>query len=150
MNKTVGLQLVAYSLLLAGLSSLAYELAPDLARATLVTGLLGGGLCLVWGVGAVLGKQGKAPSVLTLLPINFVMAAQTMLALGAGGRQVTPDRTVAAMTIVLVVLSALMLGRVGYAGLPLDGRAPSPTEDGEANPQITGEPPAQANVVKDT
>jgi hypothetical protein len=50
MNKTLGLLLVVYSLLLAGLSYLVYHLAPGAAQPTLITGPAGGALCLVWGL----------------------------------------------------------------------------------------------------
>jgi hypothetical protein len=130
MNKAIGLQLIVYSLLLAGFSYFAYRLAPELAHATIVTALAGGGLCLVWGLGAVLGRQNMAPPILTLLPIIFVMFAQTILALGGGSQKVAPDRTVAAVTVLLLVLSIVMLGRIARVGLAAKGRSPSPTEDG--------------------
>jgi hypothetical protein len=131
MNKALGLQLVIYSLLLAGLSYLAHHLVPVLTGATLFVGLVGGGLCLGWGVRAMLGEHGKAPTVLTLVPINFVMFAQAILALGGGSRELAPDRTVAAVTILLLALSIVMLMRVAYAGLSLEGQSPTSTEEGE-------------------
>jgi hypothetical protein len=130
MNKALGLQLIAYSLLLAGLSCFAHHLAPGLDGVSFFAGLVGGGLCLVWGVGAVLGMQGKAPPILTLVPINVVMFVQTILPLGGGSQKVAPDRTVAAVTALLLVLSAVMLVRIAYAGPTLEGRSPSATEDG--------------------
>jgi hypothetical protein len=42
MNKTIGLLLVIYSLLLAGLSYLVHHLAAGAARPTLIAGLVGG------------------------------------------------------------------------------------------------------------
>ena len=42
MNKTMGLQLIVYGVLLAGLSYLVHRLAPTMARPTLITGLVGG------------------------------------------------------------------------------------------------------------
>jgi len=83
MNKNIGLQLVVYSLLLAGLSYLVHHLAPTIARPTLITGLGGGALCVIWGLRAIAGSRGKALPVLTLIPINYVMLSQTVLTWGA-------------------------------------------------------------------
>ena len=55
MNKSIGIQLIVYSLLLSGLSYLTHHLAPSIARPTLIAGFVGGALCFIWGVRAVLG-----------------------------------------------------------------------------------------------
>ncbi len=73
MNKTIGLQLVVYSLLLSGLSYLVHHAAPTLALPTLTTALAGGALCLVWGIRSIGDSRGKALPILTLIPVNFMM-----------------------------------------------------------------------------
>jgi hypothetical protein len=116
MNRTIGLQLVVYSLLLAGLSYLTHHLAPALARPTLIAGLAGGGLCLAWGFRAVAGSRSKALPVLTLIPVSFVLLSQTVMG-WTGGSQEAPGRRVAGVVItVLFVLSIAMLMRIAYAG----------------------------------
>jgi hypothetical protein len=65
MNKSVGVQLLVFGLILAGFSYLAHTLSPNFTRPTLVVGLAGGVLCLLWGVLALKGRRGKA------LPIHF-------------------------------------------------------------------------------
>lgn len=72
MNKSIGLQLIAYSLLLAGLGTFAHRLAPALGQTMLFTGLAGGGLCLVWGVGALWESNAKRPNPDELLPRGAV------------------------------------------------------------------------------
>jgi len=148
MNKTIGLQLVVYSLLLAGLSYLTHHLAPTIARPTLITGLAGGALCLVWGVRAVLGRRGKALPILTLIPIGYVMLSQTVLTWGGGAQEVPGRRTAALAITALFALSIGMLMRIAYAGVVFDGQAVSPTKNGEAKAQTTGKPAAQANGVR--
>lgn len=90
MNKT-GLLLVVYSLLLAGFSCIAHYLAPAPSRPTLITGLAGGALCLVWGLRAVAGNRGKALPLLTLtlIPVDFILLSQTFMGWrgGRGGMQ---------------------------------------------------------------
>ena len=53
MNKSLGVKLVVYSVLLAGLSCVVHQLAPAIAQPTLITGLVGGVLCLIWGLLAI-------------------------------------------------------------------------------------------------
>ena len=95
MNKTLGLLLVGYSLLLVGLSCLVYHLAAAAGRPTLITGLVGGALCLVWGLRALAGSGGKALPLLTLIPVNYALMTQTFMGWSGeiGGLQV--GRTVA-------------------------------------------------------
>ena len=148
MNKNIGLQLVVYSLLLAGLSYLVHHLAPTIARPTLITGLGGGALCVIWGLRAIAGSRGKALPVLTLIPINYVMLSQTVLTWG-GRSQEAPGRGLAAAVITaLCVLSIGMLMRVAYAGVVFDGDLAKPTKDGGAKAQTTGKPAEQANAVR--
>ena len=120
MNKTIGLQLAVYSLLLGGLSYLTYHLAPTLARPTLIAGLAGGAFCLLWSLRALAGRRGKALPILTLIPVNFILLSQTFFA-WAGGPQEAAGRQSAAMVITLLfVLSMAMLMRVAYAGVVFD------------------------------
>jgi hypothetical protein len=137
MNKTIGLQLVVFSLLLAGLSYLTHHVASALARPTLVAGLAGGALCLVWGLRAIRGSRGRALPILTLIPVVYVMLSQTVTA-WSGGSEETPGRRAAAfVTSMLFVLSIGMLLRILYAGVVLNGQPASPTKDGGAKPQTT-------------
>lgn len=133
MNKTIGFQLVVYSLLLAGLSYLTHHLAPALARPTLIAGLVGGVLCLVWGLRALAGGRGKALPILTLIPISFVMLSQTVITWGGGSQEVPGRQTAAALITLLLVLSIGTLMRIAYAGVALEGQVANPTTDGGAN-----------------
>ncbi len=148
MNKTIGLQLVTYGLVLAGLSYLTHHLAPALARPTLIAGLAGGVLCLVWGLRAVAGSRGKALPLLTLVPVNFVMLSQTVIAWWGGSEGMEGRRTAAAVMTLLFLLSIGMLMRIAYAGEVFDGQPANPTADGHARPETTGKPATQANAVK--
>ena len=105
MNKTIGLLLVVYSLLVAGLSYLAYHLAPGVARPTLITGLVGGALCLVWGVRALAGSGGKALPRLTLIPVCFVLLPQVFMSWSGGSEGLQVGRTVAMVITLLLLLS---------------------------------------------
>lgn len=123
MNKSLGLQLIVYGLLLAGLSFLTHHLCPGLSRPVLIVGLVGGPLCCAWGLRGILGNTGKALPVLTLIPVSFVMLSQAVITWT--GRQELAGRQAAATVIALLfVLSMAMLMRVAYAGVTF-GSAPA-------------------------
>ena len=134
MNKTLGLQLIVYSLLLVGFSYLVHHLAPALARPTLTTGLVGGVCCLVWGLRALGGSGGKALSILTLIPINFVMLAQMVITWGGGGQEVPGRRLAPAVITILFVMSLGMLLRIAYAGALFDVQPATQSQAGGHKP----------------
>jgi hypothetical protein len=138
MNKTIGFLLVIYSLLLAGFSYLVYHLAAGAARPTLIAGLVGGALCLVWGFRALAGSGGKALPILTLIPVNFALLTQTFMGWsgGSGGLQV--GRTVAAVITLLLALSLGMLVRIAWSGMVFDVPAGGPTKDAGGKGETTG------------
>ena len=148
MNKTIGLLLVVYSLLLAGLSYLVYHLAPGVARPTLITGLVGGALCLVWGVRALAGSGGKALPLLTLIPVNFALLPQTFMSWSGGSGGLQAGRTVAAVITLLLVLSLGMLVRIAWSGVVFDVPTASPTKEGDSQSHPSGQRAAQANANK--
>lgn len=137
MNKTIGLLLVVYSLLLAGLSYLVYHLAPGAARPTLITGLAGGALCLVWGVRGLAGSGGKALPLLTLIPVSFALLTQAFPAWSGGSVGLQAGRTVAVVTTLLLVLSLGMLTRIAWSGMVFDVPAGGPTKDAGAKGEAT-------------
>lgn len=138
MNKTIGFQLVIYSLLLAGLSCLIYYLAPALARTTLITGLLGGTLCLAWGIRAILGHGGKALPILTLIPTVFVLLSQTVMSWSAGREGLAEHRISTGIITFLFVISIVILMRIAYAGAVFDGQPCNPAKDEGTRPHNTG------------
>jgi hypothetical protein len=56
MSVNVALDLGVCGVLLSGISMVSNYLEPEFVRATLLTGLVGGGLCMLW---AVLGRRGR-------------------------------------------------------------------------------------------
>ncbi len=117
MNKSIGVQLVVYGLLLAGLSFLIRHFAQGISRPVLITGLIGGSLCLVWGIRAILGSRGKALPVLTLIPVTFSLLSLTITG-WSGPAQGTRSALIA--TTLLLLLSLWMLVRIAWAGVVFD------------------------------
>ena len=148
MNKKLGIELIVYGVLLAGLSYLVHHLAPTIARTTLITGLAGGALCLVWGVRVVMGGRGKALPILTLVPISYVLVSQAVMNWGGGTEEVPGQRMVAVVITVLCVFSVGMLMMIAYTGVTFYGQAPGPTNPQPGKPQRTGKPEDRPNASR--
>jgi hypothetical protein len=136
MNKKIGLLLVVYGLLLAGLSYLVYHLAPGGTQPTVIAGLAGGALCLVWGVRGLAGSGGKALPLLTLIPVSFALLPQTFMSWGGG---VQAGRTVAGVITLLLVLSLAMLLRIEWSGMVFDVPKGEGTKQGDSQAQPGGQ-----------
>ena len=126
MNKDLGFQLAVYGLLVVFLGYLAHYLSPATARITLITGLIGGILCLVWGIRAALGHCGKECALLTLIPMSFVMLSQAIICWAGQSQEISDKMTVAAVTTLILVLSVGMLIRIAYSGVTTCGHGQIP------------------------
>lgn len=148
MNKKIGVILIGYSLLLAGLSFVVHYSASASAWGTLAAGLAGGVLCLIWGLRAVAGSRGKALPILTLIPVSFVLLGQTFTSWsgGAMGRQGAPLKGV--LTTLLLVLSLGVLVRIAWSGVVFDLPSVNPAKDATGKAQPTGRLEAQTGASK--
>ena len=148
MNKKLGIQLMVYGVLLAGLAYLVHHLAPTIARPTLITGVAGGALCVVWGIRSILGHGSKAMSMLTIAPISYVLISQAVMNWGGGTEEVPGRRATWLVIVVLGVSSVGMLMRITYAGARFDGQAAKPANPELAKPQTPGKPGAKPNAIQ--
>jgi hypothetical protein len=124
MNKSIGVQLLVFGFILAGLSYLAYNLSPTFTRPTVVVGLGGGLLSLLWGVLALSGRRGKALPVLTLIVVGYILLGQAIQAWGLNAD--VPGRHAAGVLLTLLcALTVAMLIRIAYAGVSFGGTAAS-------------------------
>jgi hypothetical protein len=146
MNKVIGIQLFIYGLLVAGLSYLIHFLAPDIARITLITGLSGGGLSLVWGLRAISGHTGKALPLLTLISVSFFLLSQTIL--GWAGDDVSGHKWALTLITILLVLSIGMLMRIAYAGIDFGTNPARLAKDAEAATRGAGKTAFQSQAAK--
>jgi peptidoglycan/LPS O-acetylase OafA/YrhL len=110
MSLEVAADLVVCGVLLAGLSYLARHVQPDFQRVTLLAGLVGGGLCVVWGV---LGRRMPAcrgSAMVTLALLACVFVRQAVLSWRSATEDGSKSRMVVALMAVLVVFC---IGTVG-------------------------------------
>jgi peptidoglycan/LPS O-acetylase OafA/YrhL len=121
MSLEVALDLALCGGLAAGLSFLAQYQQPDFSRATLFTGLVGGGLCVLW---AVLGRRGtrcRGGAMVTLAAIACMFVRQAVHSWEASAEGESKGRMVAALMTMLVVFCVGML-----ANLVREGKDPQP------------------------
>lgn len=78
MSKKMAGIIMAYGVVLAGLSLTIKTVAPELATIPFLVGLSGGGLCVVWGLAALLGHQRRVGAILTLVAIALVVLSPTL------------------------------------------------------------------------
>ncbi|HNQ87930.1 MAG TPA: hypothetical protein PKM73_04790 [Verrucomicrobiota bacterium] len=132
MNKAVGVQMIVYSLLLAGLSYFINHLAPSLARSILIVGLAGAVVFLIASIRTLAGNRSKVLPLLTLIPVNLMLLANTVSMWEGGSPGMPEGRTLPMIVSLLFVLSFAMLVRIAYAGVvfqapPTGSTPPSPT-----------------------
>jgi len=109
MSVDVALDLVLCGVLLAGLSLVARHLQPDLSSLTLFTGLVGGGLCVLWGVLGRRGTRCRGGAMVTLVTVACVLVCQAVQSWEASGEGGSKGRMVTALMAVLVVFCVGML-----------------------------------------
>lgn len=112
MSSEVAVDLVVCGVLLAGLSVLARHVQPDFHRATLFTGLVGGGLCVVWGVRGRRGKYCRRGAMVTLVAMACVFVRQAVLSWNGSTEGGSQNRKVMALMAVLLVFCAGMLANL--------------------------------------
>lgn len=78
MSKKMAGIVMAYGIVLAALSLAVRSVAPELAKVTFITGIAGGGLCLLWGLVALAGHKRRVWTILTLVAVFIVMLTQTI------------------------------------------------------------------------
>ncbi len=101
----MALDLTVGGLLIVGLASWTHYLHPDTQAATRLTGLLGGGLCIIWGLVGRVTAFGRNLAMLTLVLMASVFVGQgahCWKALAAGDSK---DRLVMTVLVILLVFS---------------------------------------------
>ena len=110
------LDLVVCGLLLASLTFLAQRLQPSLLRWTLPAGLVGGGLCVLWGVLGRRGMRCRGGAMVTLVAMACVMVSQAIQSWDASAGAEPKGRMVAALMTVLVLCCVGMSGTLVWEG----------------------------------
>ena len=70
--------LLAYGVVLAGLSFLVQRVAPAFAKVTFIAGISGGGLSLLWSIIALAGYQRRTWAILTTFTVEVVLLTQVV------------------------------------------------------------------------
>lgn len=78
MSKKMAGIIMAYGVALAGLSLAIKTVAPEPAKIAFLVGLSGGGLCVLWGLAALIGHQRRVGALLTLVAVALVVLSPTL------------------------------------------------------------------------
>jgi len=103
MSLEVALDLLLCGALTAGLPFLARHLQPEMPRRTVVLGLVGGGLCVLWSVLGRLGLSSRVAPMITLAAVASVFVFQAVQSWQAAAALESKGRMVAALMAVLSV-----------------------------------------------
>jgi hypothetical protein len=72
---------LAYGVALGTLSFIIQQITPPaVAQVILITGISGGGFCVLWGIVALAGHKRRAWAVITMTTVAFVMLSQVVQA----------------------------------------------------------------------
>lgn len=78
MSKKMAGIIMAYGVVLAGLGLGIQTGAPELAKIPFLTSLIGGGLCVLWGIVALTGHKRRVWTILTLVAVALVVLSPTL------------------------------------------------------------------------
>lgn len=100
---------IIYGILLALLSFTIQQVAPALAEVIFITGIAGGGLCVVWGIVALAGHKRRAWAILTLIAITIVVLGQVVPAWLTIGGEKTQSLAGSLLLTFILLLTLTML-----------------------------------------
>ena len=110
------LDLVLCGALIAGLPFFGRHLQPDLQRGTVVLGLVGGGLCVLW---SILGRRGlpsRRGAMITLAAVATGFVFQAVQSWQVGNTAESKGRMAAALMVVLAVFCVGTLANLAKEG----------------------------------
>jgi hypothetical protein len=117
----MALDLILCGMLMAGLPFLAHQLQPDLPHPILIIGLVGGGLCVLWGVLGRRGMRCRRVAITTLATVAGVFLWQAIQSWSAAATGQSKPRMVAMLMALMVVFCAALV-----ANLAGEARRPQP------------------------
>jgi hypothetical protein len=142
MSKKMASVIGAYGVVLAALSYFIQQTAPASAQVVFITGMAGGGLCVLWGIIAFAGHQRRVWAMLTMIAVAVVMLSQVVHAWS-----VSTDAT-SMILMWRLVLTLMFLMTVGMLMYVLHGEHPpefydpkAARRDNPASPEEKPQPP---------
>lgn len=114
MNRKMALILAAHGVALAGISFFNRSLTPGIDSWIWSVLLIGGGLCIGWGILDVFGWRRRVGPVLTLIPVIFVLIGQITSALIGFDDGQRPPPIVTALNGLMLVMSVAVVAYMVY------------------------------------
>jgi hypothetical protein len=129
--------LITYGIGLGVLGLVVQKLAPALERVTLLAGLIGGGLCLLWGAAALAGLKGRAWATVSTIATALVLLSQAIHVWSVSAPEAGGSLSVRLLVTFMLVLT---VGMVMYL---LHGERPAEFYSRGVNPRKL--PPSSPN-----
>lgn len=111
MSKKMAGIIVAYGVALAVFGFLVQQSAPAFGKITFITGIAGGGLCVLWGIVAFAGNKRRTWAVLTMIAVTVVLLTQVVQAWLASTDTASTNLT---GRLVLTLIFLLTMGMLLY------------------------------------
>jgi uncharacterized membrane protein (UPF0136 family) len=109
MSRTLSIDLLAYALILPGLSVLAQRMAPAFGMTSVITGIVGGALLASCAVLAIRGQPRQRWALLTLVVLAVVLLAQAVsawLAVRGGAVEAKPVAMIRTLLLLFTLVQA--------------------------------------------
>jgi hypothetical protein len=139
MSKKMASILLAYGAALVVLGFLVQQNASAFAGITLIAGITGGGLSILWGIVALIGYKRRTWAILTMVPVTVVLLTQVVHAWLGGSISLTGR-------LLLTVMFLMTMGMLLYL---LHGERPpefyNPGAPRRENPFSQGERPPSSD-----
>ncbi len=94
------------------------------------------------------GRRGKALPLLTLIPVSFVLLAQTFTSWSGGAPGMQGGPLIGVLTTLLLVLSLGVLVRIAWSGVVFDLPSVNQAKDATGKAQPTARLEAQTGASK--
>jgi hypothetical protein len=133
MSKKMAVILFTYGIGLGAMGLVVQKLAPALEQVTLYAGLIGGGLCLLWGVAALAGFKGRAWAIVSTIAAALVLLSQAIHVWSVSAPEAGGSLSVRLLVTFMLVLT------VGMVMFLLHGERPPEFYSRGVNPRnLTG------------
>jgi hypothetical protein len=118
MRKNVSILLIGCGVLMGILGLLTHQFAPDLGRPCLLAGVVGGGLCVLWGLIGYTGRTCRGWAILTMAATCYVLLTQVVTYGMSSGDPKPGTRPVTWFASAMLMMTFGTLLTLAYAGVP--------------------------------
>lgn len=109
MSKKMAGIILAYGVVVGALGLAVRSVAPEAAKITFITGIAGGGLCVLWGMLGLAGHKRRTWTILTILAVLILLLPQMIQGWVAGRNQPGTNLGAVLVTVLLLLTIGMLL-----------------------------------------